>query len=219
MITFEDIKKNHEIKTYIEASNQVLGAVGYTEHGFAHAMRTADIASRILRETGHDERTCELAMIAGYMHDIGNTINRTDHAQSGGLMAFQILTRLGLAPEETALIASAIGHHDEGTAAPVNAVAAALILADKSDVRRSRVRNREFVAADIHDRVNFAAQKSELRLNKEEKTIILKVSIDTEICAVMDYFEIFLTRMVLCRRAAEALHLKFELLINNSRLL
>lgn len=219
MVTFEDIKKSHEIKTYIEASNNVLGAVGYTEHGFAHAMRTADIAARILRETGQEERTCELAMIAGYMHDIGNAINRADHAQSGGLMAFQILTRMGFSPEETIMVASAIGHHDEATAAPVNPIAAAVILADKSDVRRSRVRNREFAAADIHDRVNFAAQKSELRLNREEQTIILKVSIDTKICPVMDYFEIFLTRMVLCRRAAEALQLKFELLINNSRLL
>lgn len=218
MVTFDEIKKNHEIKTYIQASNNVLGAVGYTEHGFAHAMRTADIASRILRETGHDERTCELAMIAGYMHDIGNAVNRTDHAQSGGIMAFQILTHLGFSPEETVAVVSAIGHHDEGTAAPVTPIAAALILADKSDVRRSRVRNKDDVF-DIHDRVNFAVKKSDLLLKHEEHTIILKLSIDTEICPVMDYFEIFLTRMVLCRRAAETLQLKFELLINNSRLL
>ena len=218
-MTYKEIVKDEEVRELLRKGNDNLGLLGYTDHSAAHCTRVGENAAYILEKFGYDKHDIELARIAGYMHDIGNTVNRTDHAQSGGLMAFQILTRLGLAPEETALIASAIGHHDEGTAAPVNAVAAALILADKSDVRRSRVRNREFVAADIHDRVNFAAQKSELRLNKEEKTIILKVSIDTEICAVMDYFEIFLTRMVLCRRAAEALHLKFELLINNSRLL
>ena len=219
MLTFEEIRKNPEIKTYIERSNEVLGAVGFTEHGFPHALRTSDIASRILRELDYDARTCELAQIAGYMHDIGNLVNRHYHAQNGACLAFNILTRLGFSPDETAQVVSAIGHHDEKTAAAVSPIAAALILADKSDVRRSRVRSKETVSSDIHDRVNFAVQKAELKINTEEKTIILKIKIDTEICAVMDYFEIFLDRMMLCKKSADYLGLKLELLINNSRLL
>lgn len=219
MLTFEEIRKNPEIKTYIERSNEVLGAVGFTEHGFPHALRTSDIASRILRELGYDARTCELAQIAGYMHDIGNLVNRHYHAQNGACLAFQILSRLGFSPDETAQIVSAIGHHDEKTAAAVSPIAAALILADKSDVRRSRVRNQETVSSDIHDRVNFAVQKAELKIDTEEKTIILRMKIDTEICAVMDYFEIFLDRMMLCKKSEDYLGLKFELLINHSRLL
>lgn len=219
MLTFEEIRKNPEIKTYIERSNEVLGAVGFTEHGFPHALRTSDIASRILRELGYDARTCELAQIAGYMHDIGNLVNRHYHAQNGACLAFQILSRLGFSPDETAQIVSAIGHHDEKTAAAVSPIAAALILADKSDVRRSRVRNQETVSSDIHDRVNFAVQKAELKIDTEEKTIILRMKIDTEICAVMDYFEIFLDRMMLCKKSADYLGLKFALLINHSRLL
>ena len=219
MLTFEEIRKNPEIKTYIERSNEVLGAVGFTEHGFPHALRTSDIASRILRELGYDARTCELAQIAGYMHDIGNLVNRHYHAQNGACLAFQILSRLGFSPDETAQIVSAIGHHDEKTAAAVSPIAAALILADKSDVRRSRVRNQETVSSDIHDRVNFAVQKAELKIDTEEKTIILRMKIDTEICAVMDYFEIFLGRMILCRKAAERLGLQFKLIINDQPLI
>ena len=219
MLTFEEIRKNPEIKTYIERSNEVLGAVGFTEHGFPHALRTSDIASRILRELGYDARTCELAQIAGYMHDIGNLVNRHYHAQNGACLAFQILSRLGFSPDETAQIVSAIGHHDEKTAAAVSPIAAALILADKSDVRRSRVRNQETVSSDIHDRVNFAVQKADLKIDTEEKTIILRMKIDTEICAVMDYFEIFLERMVLCRKAAEKLGLQFKLMINEQSLI
>ena len=219
MLTFEEIRKNPEIKTYIERSNEVLGAVGFTEHGFPHALRTSDIASRILRELGYDARTCELAQIAGYMHDIGNLVNRHYHAQNGACLAFQILSRLGFSPDETAQIVSAIGHHDEKTAAAVSPIAAALILADKSDVRRSRVRNQETVSSDIHDRVNFAVQKAELKIDTEEKTIILRMKIDTEICAVMDYFEIFLGRMSLCRRAASFLKIRFELIINGQQIL
>ena len=219
MLTFEEIRKNPEIKTYIERSNEVLGAVGFTEHGFPHALRTSDIASRILRELGYDARTCELAQIAGYMHDIGNLVNRHYHAQNGACLAFQILSRLGFSPDETAQIVSAIGHHDEKTAAAVSPIAAALILADKSDVRRSRVRNQETVSSDIHDRVNFAVQKAELKIDTEEKTIILRMKIDTEICAVMDYFEIFPDRMMRCKKSSDYLGLKCELLINHSRLL
>ena len=219
MLTFEEIRKNPEIKTYIERSNEVLGAVGFTEHGFPHALRTSDIASRILRELGYDARTCELAQIAGYMHDIGKSRQPPLPCAERRMPRLQILSRLGFSPDETAQIVSAIGHHDEKTAAAVSPIAAALILADKSDVRRSRVRNQETVSSDIHDRVNFAVQKAELKIDTEEKTIILRMKIDTEICAVMDYFEIFLDRMMLCKKSADYLGLKFELLINHSRLL
>jgi uncharacterized protein len=219
MIGFDDIHKNEEINTYIRRSNDVLGAIGYTEHGFAHCKRTADISARILRKLGYDERTCELAQIAGYMHDIGNVVNRVSHAQSSALMSYEILLRLGFSPEETALVISAIGHHDEKTAAAVSPIAAALILADKSDVRRTRVRDKETVLTDIHDRVNFAVRKSELKIVKEEKLITLSLEIDTEICPVMEYFEIFLDRMVLCKKAAYFLDYNFELTINDTRLL
>lgn len=219
MISFEDIRRNPEIKTYIEKGNEVLGAIGYTEHSFPHALRTADIAARILSDLEYSERICELAKIAGYMHDIGNIVNRDNHAQSGALMAFEILNRLGMDTDEIVEVTTAIGHHDEKTAAPVTPLAAALILADKSDVRRSRVRNRTRELFDIHDRVNFAVQKSELRLNKEEKLIKLKLTIDTTQCPVMDYFEIFLDRMVLCKKSADYMGLSFELLMNNARLL
>lgn len=218
-ITPEQILHNAEINTYIQAGNDVLGAIGYTEHGFAHAKRSSDYAAAILRELGYGERTCELAAIAGYMHDIGNTVNRVDHAQNGALMAFSILNRLGMAPEETALIVTAIGHHDENTAAAVNPIASALILSDKSDVRRTRVRNKDTVSDDIHDRVNYAVEESSLRVRTEEKTITLSITIDTTICPVMEYFEIFLSRMVLCRKAAACLDLTFELVINGTRLL
>ena len=218
-VTYEEIRKNKEIGAYIEAANGVLGAIGFTEHGLPHVCRAAGVAANLLRELGFEERTCELAAIAGYLHDIGNTVNRVDHAQSGALMAFYILSRLGMPPEEVAVVASAIGHHDEGTAAPVNEVAAALILADKSDVRRSRVRNKSGIMTDIHDRVNYAVERTELQVRREEKAVLLQMSIDTAICPVMDYFEIFLSRMLLCRKAADSLGLTFELVINQSRML
>lgn len=219
IITFEQIKKNEEINTYIRNGNEALGALGFTEHSFPHALRSANFAANILRDLEYDERTCELAEIAGYMHDIGNCVNRTDHAHSGALMAFTLLNKLGMDAQEIATIVAAIGNHDEGTANPVNAVSAALILSDKSDVRRARVRNTEEIAFDIHDRVNYACEKSSLKIDKEEKTIKLVLKIDTAICPVMEYFEIFLTRMILCRRAAAFLGLKFELVINEQRLL
>ena len=215
----EDIFKNPEVKVYVEAGNSCLGALGFTEHGRPHAKRCSNYARNILESLDYDTRTCELAAIAGYLHDIGNTVNRVDHAHSGAIMAFTLLTRMNMPPEEIAIICSAIGHHDEKTAFPVNAVSAALILSDKSDVRRSRVRKNAIIATDIHDRVNFAVQKAELKIDTEEKTIILRMKIDTEICAVMDYFEIFLDRMMLCKKSADYLGLKFELLINHSRLL
>lgn len=218
-VTFEQVTKDHEIKTYIEMGNQILGVIGFTEHGFAHAKRSANYASSILRELGYEERTCELAAIAGYMHDIGNVCNRHDHAQSGAIMAFQICNRMGMPPEETAQVVAAIGNHDENTAAAVNPIAAALILSDKSDVRRTRVRDKGTVSNDIHDRVNYAVEKATLSIDKEKKTAVLAIRIDTEICPVMEYFEIFLSRMVLCRQAALYLGLVFELVINGTRLL
>ncbi len=218
-VTFEDIKNNEEIKTYIIRADETLIELGYTEHSFAHVSKAAHGAHDILQMLGYDDRMVELAMIAGYMHDIGNVINRVDHAQSGAVMAFRILDKLGMDAGEVATIITAIGNHDEGTAVPVNPLAAALILADKSDVRRTRVRNRDFAKFDIHDRVNYAVEKSALVLNVERRTITLELSIDTQISSVMDYFEIFLTRMMLCRRAADYLDLTFKLDINGTILL
>jgi len=219
LVTLENILKNEEINAYITKGNENLGVIGYTEHGFAHAKRSSNYASYILRCLQYDDRTCELAAIAGYMHDIGNVVNRVDHAQSGALMAFQILNRLGMSPVEVALIVAAIGNHDEGTAAAVNPIAAALILSDKGDVRRTRVRDKETVNADIHDRVNYAVERASTEVDAENKTATLNITIDTKICPVMEYFEIFMTRMVLCRQAAQYLGLQFELIINDTRLL
>ena len=204
-ITPEDIFSNKEIHSYIECGNDCLGAIGFTEHGFAHAKRSSNYARDILASLGFPERTCELAAIAGYMHDIGNTINRADHAHSGALMAFSLLNKLNMPPDEIALICSAIGHHDEKTAYPVNPLAAALILSDKSDVRRTRVRKDAVLDKDIHDRVNYAVENTKLELNAQEKTCTFYITIATEICPVMEYFEIFLERMVLCRKAAQTL--------------
>jgi len=214
-ISFEEIKENREIKTYIAKADETMEAMGFTEHSFAHVTKAAHQAARILSDLEYPERTVELAKIAGYMHDIDNVINREDHAQSGAIMAFRILDNLGMAPEEIAAVVTAIGHHDETAAVPVNAIAAALILADKSDVRESRVRTKESQEHyDIHDRVNHAVRQSGLVLNKEEKKISLHLEIDTEESAVMDYFEIFLGRMKLCRKAAAFLGLRFELVLN-----
>lgn len=219
IVTFEEIWKSEEVNAYIQNGNQNLGVIGFTEHGLAHAKRSSDVARQILQSLGYDDRTCELAAIAGYMHDIGNVVNRSDHAQSGALMAFTILNKMQMYPAEIALVVAAIGNHDEGTASAVNPIAAALILSDKSDVRRSRVRDKETVAADIHDRVNYAVERSELEIHLENRTVVLNIVIDTTICPVMEYFEIFLTRMVLCRKAAQFLDLQFELMINDTRLL
>ena len=219
LLTFNDIKNNQQIKTYITKADEALKVLGFTEHSYAHVTKCAVTASEILATLGYDERTCELAKIAGYMHDIGNIVNRIDHAQSGAVMAFRILDKLDMDPEEIATIVSAIGNHDESTASPINAVAAALILADKSDVRRSRVRNQEIATFDIHDRVNFAAVESDLHFSDDRSEIILDLEIDTEISSVMSYFEIFLNRMLLCKRAAEFLKLRFRLNINSMNLL
>ncbi|WP_418667482.1 HD domain-containing protein [Allofournierella sp.] len=218
-VTYEMVRKSEEINTYIRQADASLIALGYTEHSFAHVVRCAETASQLLSELGASEREVELARIAAYMHDIGNLVNRVDHAQSGAVMAFRILDKMGMPPEDTALVVTAIGNHDEGTAYPVNGVAAALILADKTDVRRSRVRNQATITFDIHDRVNWAAEKSEVRLDKAGRTVTLRIQLDTAVCPVMDYFEIFLTRMLLCRKAAEFFGLAFRLEVNGQLLL
>lgn len=214
MITIRDIKSNQDICAYIKAADESLLALGYTEHSFAHVGYVSDRAADILSALGYDARTVEITRIAGYLHDIGNLVNRTDHSQSGAVMAFRILDNLGMDASEIATIVTAIGNHDEGTGVPVNEVAAALILADKSDVRRSRVRNGDPSTFDIHDRVNYSVVDSDLRISTEDKTIRLTLTIDTEIGSIMDYFEIFLGRMTLCRRAADRLGLIFKLTIN-----
>lgn len=218
-VTFEMIKNSHEIQTYIKMADVSLRAMGFTEHSFAHVGRAAHEAGNILKEFGYSERDQELAKIAGYMHDIGNVINRVDHAQSGAIMAFRILDHMNMSAEEIAAIISAIGNHDEGTAAAVNAIAAALILADKSDVRRSRVRNRDLANFDIHDRVNYAVTQSKLCYSAQSESIILDLAIDTDISPVMSYFEIFMGRMLLCNKAAEFFGKSFGLIINGQRLL
>ena len=219
MLTFEDIKNNDEINTYITKADESLCTLGFTEHSFAHVTRTAEDAGYILRTLGYPERDVELAQMSGYLHDIGNLVNRDYHAHSGAVMAFQVLDDLGFNPAEIATITTAIGNHDEGTGVPVNHVCAALILADKSDVRRSRVRNTDITSFDIHDRVNYSVKKSVLKINEEHTLIKLKLSVDTKYGSVMDYFEIFLGRMIMCRKAAERLKLEFKLIINEQQLI
>jgi metal-dependent HD superfamily phosphatase/phosphodiesterase len=218
-LSVEDILQNQEIRSLIQCGNNCLESIGFTEHGLAHAKRCSDYARKILSTLNFPRRTCELAAMAGFMHDIGNTVNREDHAHSGAVMAFSILSRLEMPPDEVALICSAIGHHDEKTAYPVNPLAAALILSDKSDVRRSRVRKTAILSEDIHDRVNYAVEDTNLEIDKDNNTCIFNITIATDICPVMEYFEIFLDRMVLCRKAAQTLGLQFELIINHTRLL
>ena len=218
-MTYDEIRQDPSIRTYITQADASLKALGYTEHSFAHVTRVAEMAGYILKTLGYPERTVELAKIAGFLHDIGNLVNRIDHSQSGAVMAFRILDNLGFEAEEIAIITTAIGNHDEGTGVPVNEVAAALILADKSDVRRSRVRNEDMTQFDIHDRVNWSVTKSELKINEAHTLIKLKLAVDPHFSSVMDYFEIFMGRMILCRKAAEKLNLQFKLMINEQQLI
>lgn len=218
-VTFEDIRNSPEILAYIRQADVTLQALGYTEHSLAHVTKCAEAACGILLRLGYSSREADLARIAAFMHDIGNMVNRVDHAQSGAVIAFQILSRMGMDPQDITVVVSSIGNHDEASAIAVNPVSAALILADKTDVRRSRVRNPDPSSFDIHDRVNYAVYDSSLDLDAEEKSITLNLHIDTEISAVMDYFEIFLNRMLLCRRAADYLGLRFRLSINDVTLL
>ena len=219
MLTYDEVSKSEKIKTYIIRADESLGALGFTEHSFSHVIHVARTAGYILETMGFDSRTVELAKIAGYLHDIGNLVNRKDHSQSGAVMAWSILNDMGCDPEEIATIVTAIGNHDEGTGVPVNAVAAALILADKADVRRSRVRNTDISTFDIHDRVNYSVKKSELTISEDKTQIKLDLTVDTEYGSVMDYFEIFMQRMILCRKAAERFGLRFKLTINNQNLI
>lgn len=219
MITFEQVKENPAIRAYMEKGNRNLGVLGYTEHGVAHAMMTAKTAARILTELDYSKREIELAMIAGYMHDIGNCVNRNDHAHLGSLMAMQLLSGMGMDVEETAQVMAAIGNHDEKTGTAVDAVSAALILADKCDVRRSRVREQKEIEFDIHDRVNYAVTSAELSVDAEKKVIALDIEIDDAICPVMEYFEIFMERMLMSRRAAQMLGCRFSLRANGGKVL
>ncbi len=218
MVTYEELRKDEEIRTYITRADESLCALGYTEHSFAHVTRVAETAAHLLETLQYDAHTVEVARIAGYLHDIGNLVNRTDHSQSGAIIAFRILEHKGMSAADISTIVTAIGNHDEGTGVAVNAVAAALILADKSDVRRTRVRNADIATFDIHDRVNYSVTSSTLAVDRETATVQLSLEIDTTISPVMDYFEIFLSRMTMCRKAAEKLGLSFRLDINGQRL-
>ena len=219
MLSYEDIRKDPAIQTYIARADQSLAALGYTEHAFAHVGRVAETAGYILQTMGYPQRDVELVKIAAHLHDIGNLVNRTGHSLTGAVMAFRILHEMDMDPESLATIVAAIGNHDEGTGVAVNPVAAALILADKSDVRRSRVRNEAGDAFDIHDRVNYSVTKSALKINEDKTLIKLKLTVDTRYGSVMDYFEIFMQRMTMCRKAAEKLGLQFKLIINEQPLI
>lgn len=219
MLTYSDVKANPDIREYIIAADESLSALGYTEHSFAHVGKVAEDAAFILTSLGYPERTVELSRIAAYLHDIGNLVNRVEHSQSGALIAFRLLDKLGMEPNEIATVVTAIGNHDEGTGIAVNPVAAALIIADKSDVRRSRVRNSDTTSFDIHDRVNWSSTESRLSLSEDNRVITLYLTIDTSISSVMNYFEIFLDRMIMCRKAAESIGLTFSLIINGHKLL
>lgn len=218
-MNLKELKQDSAVQVYIAQADAAMEALGYTEHSFAHVSLAADRAGYILQKLGYDERLVELGRIAGYLHDIGNIINRTDHSQSGAIMAFRILDRMDFPPEEIAIIISAIGNHDEGTGVPVNPVAAALIIADKSDVRRSRVRNKDNIHSDIHDRVNYSAIRSDIVIDDERTVLTLNLDVDTSVSSVMEYFEIFMKRMLLCRKASEKLGLTFHLVINGQRLI
>lgn len=216
--SYEDVIKNEQIAIFIEKADMTLAQLGYTEHSFIHAGRVTQVAGMILEELMFSKRDIELAKIAGYMHDIGNVINRTDHAQSGAVMAYRLLDNMGMEAGDIAQVITAIGNHDENTAYPVDAVTAALIIADKTDVRSSRVRNQDSTTFDQHDRVNFAVKESKVKV-ENKKRIVVKIKLDKKICSVMDYFEIFLDRMILCRKAAEKLCVEFCLVINKERVI
>ncbi len=217
-VTLEEVKRDILTDTLIRTGNSNLGTMGFTEHGYRHINLVSNITYNVARRLGFAQREVELAGIAGYMHDIGNVVNREGHHLSGAIIAYFILERLGMPLDEIGTMVAAIGNHDEGTGSPVNNIAAALILADKSDVHRTRVRNTDVASFDIHDRVNYAVERSFLRVAEEKRTIILELEIDQEISPVMDYFEIFLSRMLLCRRAANFLGCRFGLQINGHKL-
>ena len=217
-VTFKDIKKSKEVNAYIYKGNSTLGVLGYTDHSAEHAVKVSSMAGKILECLGYGGHTVELAKIAGYMHDIGNCVNRLDHPHSGALMAHQILRDMKMDYEDIAVIINAIGMHDEKSGGAVDTVSAALILADKTDVRRDRVRNQNKAAFDKHDRVNYAVVSSSLDIQKEKKVIKLDLQLDENICSMMDYFEIFLQWMLMCRRAASVLGTTFKLNANGNKI-
>lgn len=218
-VSFQEIKSDPEIQALIEGADRALGAMGFTDHGIRHIARVANRAMRICRELGLSEDDARLAGIAGYLHDIGNAVHRVGHAQSSAIMAFTLLRERGMDPTDMTAVMAAIGNHDEGVGEPVNNPSAALILADKSDVLRSRVRStKPLLTRDIHDRVNYAATDSQMDVNRDSHLVTLHLSIDTEVSSVMDYFEIFLGRMTMCRRAAHFLNCDFRLIINGAEL-
>lgn len=219
MITYNDIKHNESINTYIRKADESLKALGFTEHSFAHVGLVSQRAEYILSSLGCDPHSIELVKIASYLHDIGNIVNRKEHSQSGAVMAFRILDKLNMEADDIATIVTAIGNHDEGTGEAVNPIAAALIIADKSDVRRTRVRNQDFSTFDIHDRVNYSVIETNLEINEEKTHITLSLTIDTKISPVIDYFEIFLNRMLMCKKAGKALNLEFKLVINGQTII
>ena len=215
MITYESLRQNEEIRTLIARADDSLRVLGYTEPSFSHVCRVADVGGYILKTLGYSEHDVALVRIAAYLHDIGNLVNRVEHSQSGAVMAFVLLSKLGMDMEDIATVTTAIGNHHEGTGVPVNAIAAALILGDKADVRRSRVRQEEATVPDIHDRVNYSVTASELTIDAPKTTVHLSITIDTIYSSVADYFEIFMERMLLCRHAAKRLGLSFTLSIND----
>lgn len=219
MVTLEEIKKDPEIDTYFQKTNAYLGKMGAIVHDYSHANTVANNSHRILEALGFTKREAELAAIAGYLHDIGNVINRYDHGRVGGVLVFTFLLRLGMHPEEIAAVVSAIGNHEEKTGSPISSIGAAVIISDKVDVHRARVRKTDFAAFTPRDRVNYAVEHGDLKVNAAERKITMELVIDLEISSVMEYFEIFLTRMVLCRRAAGQLGCNFELYINEARFL
>ncbi len=219
MITIGDVKKDPQIRAYISRADENLAVVGYTEHGPRHCGLVAKVARQTLLELGISEREAELSAIAGYLHDVGNVFNRLNHPYTGAVLAHSLLRDLGMDIDEITTIVAAIGNHDDDGWEPVNQVSAGLILADKSDVHRSRVRNPDMIKFDIHDRVNYAVNKSSLKADREGRTITLSLTIDDAISSVMEYFEIFLSRMLYCKRAAHFLETQFRLVINDNNLL
>ena len=219
MITLKDVMENSEVQALVEGSQKQLNVLGYTEHSIRHISIVSKRAGEILEKLGYPKERVELAKIAGYLHDIGNCVNRIDHAQSGAILAYNILKDMGMDPIDRTEIMMAIGNHDEGTGTAVSDISAALILADKSDVHRDRVVNTNISTFDIHDRVNYAVTQSKLIMDAENKKIILDIDIDTEICPVLDYFEIFMDRTMMSKYAAKYLKIWFELVINDTRLL
>ena len=217
-LTFKEIRDNEELQLLIENGNSVLKELGFTEHSRRHAAKVAQCAGKILKELGYKKHEIELAKAAGYMHDIGNSVNRHDHAHTGAVLAYGILKDMGMPLKDVLTVTTAIGNHDEATGTAVDVVSAALILADKTDVRRNRVQNQVIANFDIHDRVNYAALSSVLDVDKEKKNIRMTLELDDSMCSVMDYFEIFMNRMIMCRRAAEVFDCQFKLVANGNKL-